>query len=292
MHAVVGDDLSHVFRCKDRSWEKKQEVVLAGQTGRRNSLFGKTKDTGGMDERWTIKEEKTNNKVDLVLELMCSTLLEDIGLRSYETTSMWAHAPPAKTVIRAPPHRWTEEEIWRSMGAYSKLAIRQNGHLTTGSAIIFFSRRMRGLATDFADTSPWYCENGSAVLQRLQEMPPPDTFWSLLKRSVEMVSSGSEKWMVRICGELLWFVRAQPHAICPSVVVVLLIIFPPRAAQMKPEAIEQTPHVLFKVFWLLFQLWISDGQAPVFLEEMANYLESHPATLDKMSHFFIAWTRK
>ena len=79
MHAVMGDDLSHVFRCKHRSLQDKQKVILAGPIGRGNSLLGKPKPLKALKkeelleelrERGLLKEVKSDKKVDLESDLM------------------------------------------------------------------------------------------------------------------------------------------------------------------------------------------------------------------------------
>ena len=178
----MGDDLSHFFRCKHRSLQDKQKVILAGPIGRGNSLLGKPKPLKALKkkelleelgERGLLKEVKSDKKVDLESELMSqlrgvqrvpallysspATPLEDLGLASYE-------ALPCEPMHDLSNHISNLlEELPKHLTGEQKRKLEETWELTLAgketkrasdyrSAIILFSRRMRGFLPETRQT--------------------------------------------------------------------------------------------------------------------------------------------
>ena len=182
MHAVMGDDLSHVFRWKHRSLQDKQKVILAGPIGRGNSLLGKPKPLKALKkgelleelgERGLLKEVKSDKKVDLDSELMSqlrgvqrvpallysspATPLEDVGLASYEALPcepMHDLSNHISNLLEELPKHLTGEQK-RKFEETWELTLAGNETKRTSdyrSAIILFSRRMRGFLPETLQT--------------------------------------------------------------------------------------------------------------------------------------------
>ena len=107
---------------------------------------------------------------------------------------------------------------------------------------------------------------------------------------LEMASSDNGKRTVRMCWDLSWFVQ---HKLCPQCRNRQSPDYF-RGSNGTDEARSDrtdSTRPIQRVFQL-FQLEIRDGQVADFLEEMANYLESHLAALDEVSHFLSNETTK
>ena len=78
MHAVLSDELDHVFRCKHRSLKDKQQLILGGPVGKKNSHLGRPKPLKALKKGELLEElrgrgllggAKSEKKIDLENEI-------------------------------------------------------------------------------------------------------------------------------------------------------------------------------------------------------------------------------
>ena len=182
MHAVMCDELDHVFRCKHRSLKDKQQIILGGPLGRRNSHLRKPKPLKALKKgelleelrgRGLLEGVKSEKKIDLENEIateLCgvqrvpallycnpAATLESLCLGSYE-------ALPCEPMHDISNHiNNLLEELSKHLTVEQKRVFDETWELTLGgketkrasdyrSAIILFAKRLRGLLPETLQT--------------------------------------------------------------------------------------------------------------------------------------------